>query len=471
MSDAHQQNHSDGAHPFQQLEAAKPLLNVLSEHVVFQDTDHTIVWANKAAVRSVEADVDDLIGKPCYTIWAERGEPCPACPVEKALQAGTPQQGEIQTPDGKAWMVRASPLRDEDGTIIGAVETTLDITERKRVEEQLRESEQRFRTIFENTMVGVYKTTPDGRILQANPALVDMLGYESLVDLRQRNLEAEGFEPSYNRKRFKKEIEQNGVVIGLESSWTRRDGSTLYVRENAKAIRDDNGTVQYYLGTVEDITERVAAEQEIDRLNNTLRLINKIMRHDLINHLNIAESALELYEEEGDISLCEKARSRMIQGMQLIQRMRELESLVGSGGTLRLYDLRDVVEEAVADCPLDYSIEGHGVVLADDALYSVVENIVRNAVEHADADSLDIDIIRNDDTIDLRIADDGRGIPDDLKEKVSEEQYSYGSAGGTGLGLYIVKQTIERYGGSISIQDNEPHGAVVTVSLRAAEKA
>ena len=359
----------------------------------------------------------------------------------------------------------ADLVKSPDGDELQILLVSRDVTEQKKLLAELKESEERFRTVFEHAMVGVYKTTPDGHILMANPAMLDMLGYSSFEELAQRNLEREGFEPGYNRERFKQEIVENDVVMGLESSWTRQDGTTLHVRENAKAIRDDSGDIQYYLGTVEDITERKQAEEQVARLNDTLRLINKIMRHDLLNHLNIAQSAVELFEEGRDMSFCEKARSRMLQGMQLIKRMRELEALVGSGGSLRPYDLRDVAEEAVADCPLDCTIRGQGTIRADDAIYPAVENLVRNAVEHADATGIEISIGTNDGHVDLRVADDGAGIPDDLKEKVFEEQYSYGSSAGSGLGLYIVRQTVERYGGSIHIEDNEPRGTVVLMRL------
>lgn len=588
MSDSHSNGHADAARPFRQIEPAQPLLDMLSEHVVFQDTEHVVIWANEAALRSVDATLGEVVGERCHRIWAGRETPCPGCPVERALQTGDVQQGEIETPDGRAWLLRATPLRDEHGDIVGAVETTLDITprkqveetlrrhsaalaasmdgiaildgeeryvymneahagiygyddpgellgetwrvlydsgetarfekqilpalrrwgswrgeatglrrdgsrfpqeisltslpdgglvsvvrnvtERKRAEEELRESEERFRTIFEHTMVGLYKTTPDGRILMANPALLSMLGYDSLEELRRRNLEAEGFEPSYNRKRFKQEIAESGAVTGLESSWTRRDGTTLHVRENAKAIRDDSGEIQYYLGTVEDITDRIMAERQISRLNETLQLINKIMRHDLLNHLSIAHSALDLYDEEDDPSFIEQASRRMLQGMDLIKRMRELESLVGSGGELQPVELRDVVDEAVADCPLSCSVEGHGLVLADDGIYPAVDNIVRNAIEHAEASHVDVTIQERNGDIMLRIADDGIGIPDMAKDKVFTERYSRGGTGGTGLGLYIVRQTIDRYGGDVAIEDNEPHGTVFVVRMPNAEQ-
>jgi len=138
-----------------------------------------------------------------------------------------------------------------------------DITDRREAEQALRKSEEKFRRIFENSILGLYRTTPDGQVLMVNPALLNMLGYSSFEELAKRNLEESGYEPGYDRSEFKEIIEREGIVVGLESAWTKKDGSTLYVRESARAIRDDEGKTLYYEGTVEDITIRKLIEKEM----------------------------------------------------------------------------------------------------------------------------------------------------------------------------------------------------------------
>ncbi|MDD5087843.1 MAG: PAS domain S-box protein [bacterium] len=152
-----------------------------------------------------------------------------------------------------------------------------DVTERKQAEEALRQRGEQLRILFDNLTIGIYRTTPDGQILTANPALVKILGYESLDELVSRNLEGEGFHPSYPRSYFKSLIEENGEIQGLESAWVRHDGSTIFVRENARGVRGEHGEMLYYEGTVEDITEHKQAEeqskeqaQEIERSRNIL---------------------------------------------------------------------------------------------------------------------------------------------------------------------------------------------------------
>lgn len=135
--------------------------------------------------------------------------------------------------------------------------------ERRQVQKALQEREEQYRNLFENTPIGIYRTTPEGKILMVNPALIHMLGYSTAEELAQRNLEEEGFEPEYPRSQFKTQLEGDGEIIGLESAWVRNDGTTLHVRENARIVRDPAGNVCYYEGTVEDITERKIAEKRL----------------------------------------------------------------------------------------------------------------------------------------------------------------------------------------------------------------
>jgi PAS domain S-box-containing protein len=154
------------------------------------------------------------------------------------------------------------PFKDASGQVLVAG-IGLDITEQKLAELALIENEERFRSLVENATVGIYRTTPQGRILMANPTLVRMLGYEHFDDLATRNLENEGFEPDYSRKLFRERMEKDGEVRGLEEEWLRRDGTVIFVRESARAIRGEDGTTLYYDGIVEDITERKRAEEAL----------------------------------------------------------------------------------------------------------------------------------------------------------------------------------------------------------------
>ena len=129
--------HKHSAEALKKSEQEKAIiLDSLSELVLFKDTEMRILWANKAAGKSVGMTAEQLIGHYCYEIWQKRNKPCPGCPVIKVYEIGQCQEGEITSPDGRVWFIRGCPVQDEDGHIIGVVEVTLDISERRQAEEQ-----------------------------------------------------------------------------------------------------------------------------------------------------------------------------------------------------------------------------------------------------------------------------------------------------------------------------------------------
>ena len=197
---------------------------------------------------------------------------------QSILHTGQPivnlEEREIWLDRPDTWVLTTKmPLVDKDGSITGTFGVSRDVTERKHSEEALRESEERFHSLFDNSTIGLYRTTPEGAILLANPTLLHMLGFDSFEELAQRNLEQDGYHPEYARSQFRELIEKDGEVKGLEASWTRKDGSRVFVRESAKAIRGPDGRVLYYEGTVEDISERKRAEDEARTAEEKYRLI------------------------------------------------------------------------------------------------------------------------------------------------------------------------------------------------------
>ncbi len=141
-----------------------------------------------------------------------------------------------------------------------------DVAERLRAEEALRASEERYRSLFEQSPVGIYRTTPEGAILLANPALVSMLGYASTEELQGLDLEATGFGADTPRTRFKETLARDGQISGFQSRWVRKDGRQLVVRETAHAVCGEDGRVLHYEGAVEDVSERAKAEEALRRL-------------------------------------------------------------------------------------------------------------------------------------------------------------------------------------------------------------
>ena len=133
-----------------------------------------------------------------------------------------------------------------------------------------------YREIFENAPIGVYRSTPDGRVLMANPALVRMFGYDSFDEMSSINLQQHGYHPDTPREMFIEAIEKTGVVTGYEAVFVRKDGKHMPIRENVKAVKDGNGSTIYYEGTVEDISEKKKAEELLAQRAEMEKIITRI---------------------------------------------------------------------------------------------------------------------------------------------------------------------------------------------------
>jgi len=115
-----------------QSEKEKEIVLAISPvHIVYHDLEHNIVWANKAACDSVGKSLKEIKGKKCYQVWAKRDTICRECPIDRAWKTAKMERGEMRTPDNRYWMVTGVPFVNEEGKIIGAVESTMDITDLK----------------------------------------------------------------------------------------------------------------------------------------------------------------------------------------------------------------------------------------------------------------------------------------------------------------------------------------------------
>jgi PAS domain S-box-containing protein len=182
----------------------------------------------------------------------------------------------------------APPILDEHENTRELV--VVDVRRYKKVKKALEASEERYRQLFENVPIGIYRTTPDGRIVDANPALVKMLGYDSFADLTTRNLEKEYANAGSQRADFIKLLEREGEIRGLEAVWKKKGGAAVQVRENAKLVRNDEGQV-FFEGTVEDITQGKLAEEAQRIRTQQIEILNCI-----ISKGNMAESLEQMLE-------------------------------------------------------------------------------------------------------------------------------------------------------------------------------
>jgi sigma-B regulation protein RsbU (phosphoserine phosphatase) len=167
--------------------------------------------------------------------------------------------------------------------------------ERKRSEMALLQAEEKYRSIFENTVEGIFQTTPDGRYLSANPALARIYGHSSPEDLVNAvtNISKDLYVDPQTREEFVRLMEKHDVVSGFESRVYRRDGTIIWISENVRAVRDRQGLLLYYEGTVEDITERQKHQEDLknsEALYHSLveTLPQNIFRKDLNEQFTFA---------------------------------------------------------------------------------------------------------------------------------------------------------------------------------------
>ncbi|MBU2651135.1 MAG: PAS domain-containing protein [Bacteroidetes bacterium] len=138
-----------------------------------------------------------------------------------------------------------------------------DITERVRAENVIKYSEQQFGELYDNIPVGIYKTTPGGKVMMANNTFYEILGLDNSSEIKALDLNVILASLGYDRSRFIKEVEQKGSLQGYEDKITALDGKQRYLRENARAVRDSDGQTIYYEGTVVDITALRKTQREL----------------------------------------------------------------------------------------------------------------------------------------------------------------------------------------------------------------
>lgn len=169
-----------------------------------------------------------------------------------------------------------SPLKNDSGEITHYIAIKEDVTEQKRIEQKLIESEQHFRKMFEQSLIGMYVTSDDGQVLQANRAFYEMLGFDSLEEMQTVNLN-DCYNYLFDREKFKQRIEEIGHYSGYESVWKKNNGELIFLRESSRRYTDEKGRVLYE-GTVENITDWKKAQIELKEIHEFNNKIIKVAR-------------------------------------------------------------------------------------------------------------------------------------------------------------------------------------------------
>jgi len=157
------------------------------------------------------------------------------------------------------------------GLVFGVV--TLMLLERAKIFQQhQRYAEEKYRSIFVNAAEGIFQTTPEGQYISANPALARIYGYESPEELigHLRDIKAQLYVEPATREEFTRLMQEYDTVFEFESQIYHQNGSIIWISENVRTVRDPSGELLFYEGTVQDITKRKQAEEELRQTRNFL---------------------------------------------------------------------------------------------------------------------------------------------------------------------------------------------------------
>jgi PAS domain S-box-containing protein len=197
------------------------------------------------------------LGQKCYQALHDRDDICPWCNNDQVFRGETVRWEVFSPKDHRWYYVVNTPIRHPDGSM-SKMAMIHDITDRKQLEQALKEAEAKYRSIFENAVIGIYQSTPEGRLLSVNPAMAAMFGYDSPEDMVTGilDLDHQVFVNPEDRNNLRRELEEKGVVQGRQYEMHRKGGGTFWISVNARAVRDENGAISYYEGFIQPLRRK-----------------------------------------------------------------------------------------------------------------------------------------------------------------------------------------------------------------------
>ncbi|MEZ2232735.1 response regulator [Microcoleus sp.] len=391
--------------------------------------------------------------------------------------------------------------------------------ERQRAESALRQAETKYRSIFENAVEGIFQITPDGRYISANTALARIYGYDSCTQMQNElaDVNSQFYSAPHRRADLIAVLSDVGEISKFESQVYRRDGTQIWIAENARSICDDNGNVLYYEGTVEDITDRKQAESALHQALEAAESANRAkstflanMSHELRTPLNAIIGYSEMLQEEAEdsgneasVPDLEKIRTAGKHLLSLIDDILDISKI--EAGRMELYletfDIPSLIQSAVATAlPL---IEKNGNILEIycpdnlDTMHAdmtkvrqVLLNLLSNAAKFTQNGKIAIGVekikneelriknqeesgqilISNSEFLSFRVADTGIGMNPEQLQRVflpftQADASTTRKYGGTGLGLAISQRFCQMMGGTIEANSKLGIGSAFTVIL------
>ncbi len=410
----------------------------------------------------------------------------------------------IKTKNGSyVWLGQNVQLLFEKDKIVGFQAVARDITEQKKSDLALQENEKRyrylfnqsptsiweedfsevykyitslkkkgikdFREYFENHLDEVKKCSKMVQIIDINEITIKLFGAKNKKDMIT-NLGSIFTEESLSS--FTEQlcsIAENHTRYTGEIINRTLDGKLLNVIIKLNVVPGYEKDYSRVLISLMDITKLKKAEEELRNGRERLKMLNKIIRHDIANDFIVIKSAINIFRRSSDEKMIDEIEKRVNKSLTTIDSYRKYESFIDLNQDLEEFEITESLNDIIAEFPnIEFNIHGKCKVFADNALDSVFTNLISNSIKHGNSTKIDIKISSEQNICKIKFMDNGTGIPDKIKNQIFDEGFFHGQTGNTGIGLHIVKKTIERYEGSIFVEDNEPGGAVFLITLKKA---
>lgn len=385
-----------------------------------------------------------------------------------------------------------------NGQIEGVSCVSRDITKRKQIEKKLKDSEEKFRSLFENSVEGIFQSTLDGQYLMANPALARMSGYDSPEELMEtvKDLNCQFYVDPNRREEFIQLFQEQGAVFDFESQIYCKDGSVMWVSENTRAVKGEDGKVLYYEGIVEDITSKKLVEKALIDAKEKIEEMNKLktnflanMSHELrtpligiIGYADIIATEADNEEIKEMAKVVKYSGERLNETLNCILDLSRIESEQIEKNYEKinvnnfLTDCKNDFEDAANSKGLWINIvantEPINVVLDKNLLKKITDNILSNAIKYTHKGGIVIkaDYDKDKNKVEFVFADTGVGISKENLELIfdSFRQISEGfnrKFEGSGLGLTVTKKLVKLLGGKISVESELGKGSIFKVEL------
>ncbi|WP_267643469.1 sensor histidine kinase [Haloarchaeobius amylolyticus] len=456
--------------------------------VLYDAVDEVVLDGNRAFRQLSGFERETLQGTEMKTLIADDGSndgETVADFLQQANESGASVTFDtaIETPDGTVVHVVVDAVPDPGEAEDVLLLTVRDDTRRRALKQRARE----YRDLVDETMrvgdLGWWEMDVDSGAVRSHPNKVEMLdfdpgGFDHYTDFTEL-LHPDDYEPTMDAMR--ELLEGDADLYDIEYRIETADGEYRWYHDVGHVTGwTEEGDPAVVTGIAIDITERRETEQKLRDQREELALLNRLIHHDIRNDMTIVNLCLEILRREFEEHL-NRATAASQHTIDLTDSVREVVDVVTEDGEMErepvhlgrvlepeVERVRRTFEDARVSLVGD---ETDVLVAANPMLSSVFGNLLNNAVHHNDKSTptVLVEVVDEGTTVVVRVADDGPGIPDDLKERIFERGTLSLTSEGSGLGLYIVHKLVSAYGGEVWVTDNEPEGAVVGVRLQKAD--